>query len=178
VRLRVVGYETIGSHGYVAALRRQAEALGIGNRVEFLAPISREELMKATQMSDIGLALLPASSADQNFQSMPGASNKAFDYLACGLPVIVSDLHDWHEMFVAPGYGLACNPGDPTSIAAAIGWLIDHPDQMRQMGESGRRKILSEWNYESVFQPVMQYLSNPDSVGKSAVKDSRFQDAR
>jgi hypothetical protein len=70
-------------------------------------------------------------------------------------------------MFVAPGYGLACDPADPRSIAAAIGWLFEHPDEMRAMGEAGRRRILAEWNYENTFRPVFDCLSLP--AGNSRV---------
>lgn len=162
VSLRVVGYETVGSRGHVDALRRRAEELGILNRLEFLGALpQRTDLLLATARSDIGLALMPSASTDPNCQTMTGASNKAFDYLTCGLPVVVSDLPDWRQMFVDSGYGIACDPGDPRSIAAAIGWLVNHPDRMREMGESGRQRVLSEWNYENMFKPVLQQLSQP-----------------
>lgn len=160
VHLRVVGYETVGAPGYVGQLRRKAESLGLSDRVEFLKPVSRKDLFASTLRSDIGLALIPEKSTDQNFEAMTGASNKVFDYLACGLPVIVSDLPDWREMFVAPGYGFACDPADPAGLAAAIRCFIDNPARMKKMGEAGRRRIFDEWNYDNLFQPVLRYLGS------------------
>ena len=32
-------------------------------------------------------------------------------------------------------------------IAAAIRYLLDHPDEARQMGENGRRAIKEEFNW-------------------------------
>jgi glycosyltransferase involved in cell wall biosynthesis len=101
---------------------------------------------------------MPGKPLDPNLETMTGASNKAFDYLACGLPLLVSNLPDWREMFVKPGYALECDPTDPQSIAAAIRQLIDHPDKMRLMGELGRQRILAEWNYERQFAPVIEAL--------------------
>jgi hypothetical protein len=49
---------------------------------------------------------MPTCSRDRNEQAMSGASNKAFDYLVCGLAVLVSNLPDWRSTFVEPGYGL------------------------------------------------------------------------
>jgi glycosyltransferase involved in cell wall biosynthesis len=92
-------------------------------------------------------------------QYMIGASNKAFDYLACGLALMVLDLPDWCQMYVEPGYGLACNPNDPESIAAAVYWFLEHPDEMRQMGERGRQRIATEWNYQMQFAPVLQQMN-------------------
>jgi glycosyltransferase involved in cell wall biosynthesis len=168
VRLRIIGYETIGHPGYVAWLRSRAQSLGVAHRVEFLKPISRWRLLVMTVNADIGLGLIPSRSQDINFGAMTGASNKVFDYLACGLPVIVSDLPDWREAFVTPGYGLTCDPNDARSIAAAIRYLVEHPGQMRAMGEAGRRKILSEWNYETVFAPVFERICRNSTAAATA----------
>jgi glycosyltransferase involved in cell wall biosynthesis len=175
VCLRIVGYETIGSRGYVAALESHARSLNIQDRVEVLGPVARAELLKITAKSDVGLAFMPMSSSDGNFISMTGASNKAFDYLACGLALVVSELPDWREMFVDPGYALACNPADPSSIAAAIRRLIDDPAGMRAMGESGRQRILAEWNYETAFRPVLARLSaeSPGGIPMCETGESR-----
>ena len=35
-------------------------------------------------------------------------------------------------MFVMPGYGRACDPGDADSIAEAIAWFLDHPEEVRR----------------------------------------------
>jgi hypothetical protein len=49
---------------------------------------------------------MPKVSEDINMQAMVGASDKAFDYLACGLALLVSDLPDWRAIYVEAGYGL------------------------------------------------------------------------
>ena len=90
---------------------------------------------------------------------MTGASNKAFDYMAAGLALLVSDLPDWRHMFVTPGYALACDPTSTPSIASALRWFIDHPDALRQMAVDARAKIAAEWNYETEFAPVLADLS-------------------
>jgi glycosyltransferase involved in cell wall biosynthesis len=103
---------------------------------------------------------MPLKSADLNLKAMTGASNKPFDYLSCGLALVVSRLPDWEEMFVKPGYGISCDPGSPGSIAEGLQWFCDHPEEMRAMGERGREKILESWNYEAQFQPLFDRLAN------------------
>jgi glycosyltransferase involved in cell wall biosynthesis len=155
VKLRVIGYETIGHPNYVRQLRERSEQLGVAGRVEFLGSLpTRHELLRWCGQSDLGLALF----AKQGLQPMSGASNKPFDYLTHGCALLVSDLPDWRSMYVEPGYGLACDPDDPQSIAAAIRWLLDNPARRRAMGEQGRRRILQEWNYETQFAPVLELL--------------------
>ena len=159
VRLTVIGYETVGHQGYVEELKETARRLKIEDRVQFLGPMPRYELMEHCRECDVGLALMPKNADNLNFRHMIGASNKPFDYLACGLALLVSDLPDWVQTYVEPGYGLACDPKDPESIAAAIRWFLDHPEEMRAMGARGRQRILEEWNYEQRFEPVYQTLS-------------------
>lgn len=159
VKLRIVGYETTGHSGYGRELRDLTRALGIEARVEIQGPRSRQELLKECCRADIGIALMPRENDNLNFQEMIGASNKPFDYLACGLALLVSDLPDWRAMYVDPGYGLACSPDNPQSIADALRWFLEHPVEMREMGERGRQRILTEWNYERQFLPVFKELN-------------------
>ena len=164
VRLRIVGYETIGHKGYVRQLQELAAQLGIAGRVEFLGPVpQREELLALCRQCDVGLSLMPKQSLDNNEQTMTGASNKPFDYLACGLALLVSDLPDWRVLFVDGGYALAVDPADPHSIATAVRWLLEHPAESRAMGERGRQRILREWNYEEQFAPVLPRLTEKSS---------------
>jgi hypothetical protein len=32
------------------------------------------------------------------------------------------------------------------------------PDEVRRMGMSGRRRVIGEWNYDRVFQPVLERI--------------------
>jgi glycosyltransferase involved in cell wall biosynthesis len=160
VRLRVVGYETIGHKGYVRQLQELAAQLGVADRVEFLGAVpQREELLALCRQCDVGLSLMPMQSHDNNEQAMTGASNKPFDYLACGLALLVSELPDWRALFVDGGYALAMDPADPASIATAVRWFLEHPAESRAMGERGRQRIRSEWNYEEQFATVLLRLT-------------------
>lgn len=159
VTLSVVGYETVGHAGYLATLRKQAQVLGLLSRVEFVGPLQRAKVLSYCSQGDVGLAFIPRATTDFNEQCMTGASNKAFEYLACGLALLVSDRPDWQTMFVEPGYGIACDPEDAESIAAALRWFLEHPAAMRAMGERGRQQIAAQWHYERQFAPVLEQLN-------------------
>jgi glycosyltransferase involved in cell wall biosynthesis len=159
VILKIIGYETIGHTGYVQKLENIASEIGIRHRVNIIEPKHRKELFEICSTCDIGLSLLPLNSRDMNHRNMVGASNKAFDYLACGLALLVPQLSDWEKLYVEPGYGRSCNPEDPMSIAEELNWFLEHPEETRQMGEKGRKRILEEWNYESQFKQVASLLN-------------------
>lgn len=157
-RLIVVGYETVGSRGYVRELLRRASELGVDGRIEYRGPMDRASMLRVAGEADVGLAFMPASTKDINMTYMTGASNKPFDYLAVGQMLLVSDLPDWRDMFVTPGYGQVCDPYDPADLSRAMRWCVEHPEEVRAAGEAGRRRILSEWNYERGFDPVRKML--------------------
>lgn len=156
--LHITGYETISHLGYIAELKSLARELAIHDRLFFTPAIPRKALLQECSKHDIGLAFMPPVSADINMQHMAGASNKPFDYLACGLALLVSDLPEWKTMYVDTGCGLACHPEDPDSIVAALCWLLEHPSERAAMGRRGQMRILQDWNYEKQFAPVLSMM--------------------
>jgi glycosyltransferase involved in cell wall biosynthesis len=156
VELKFAGYETIGHQGYIQHLLGVARNLGIADRVQYLGLLpDRATLLDLCSQCHVGVALFPRT----NRQPMAGASNKPFDYLACSLALLVSDLPDWRDTYVVPGYALVCDPADPDSIAAALRWFLEHRDETRTMGDRGRQRIIESWNYESQFQPVSTLIN-------------------
>lgn len=160
VRLVVAGYETAGYPGYLDALRQRASELGIAHRIEFVGTVTeRADLLRQCARCDVGLALMPLVPADLNEREMVGASNKPFDYMACGLALVVSDLPSWRTTFVDSGYALACNPDSVESIASVLRRLLETPQLRLTIGKLGRKKILDDWNYERLFAPVLALLT-------------------
>ena len=46
------------------------------------------------------------------------------------------------------GCGIPVDPTNPKEIAEAIEYLIEHPDEAKQMGENGRKAVLEKYNWE------------------------------
>jgi len=158
VSLDIAGYETAGSRGYLATLASHAEHLRVENRVRVLGTVPEVQLARICEQSDIGLALMPMKSHDENMRHMTGASNKVFEYFSYGVAPLVSDLPDWRRTFVDPGYALACDSSDAASISAAVAWAIEHHDEVRAIAERGAQRLHEDWNYESQFAPVLSAM--------------------
>ncbi len=158
VKLRIVGYETAGFPTFLRDFDFRARQLGVAERLEIAGFVTREELLELCRKSHVGFALMPSHSTDWNEQTMSGASSKAFEYLAGGLAVLVSDLAGWNSLFVEPGCARNCIPESPESIAAAVRWFLEHRGETHRMGERGRARVIEEWNYETQFAPVLRIL--------------------
>ena len=161
VCLRVIGYEAQGSEGFGRKLVARARELKVESRLEVFGQLDRVELLEKTRQSHIGLSLMPKFEQADNFnmQHMAGASNKPFDYLACGCPLIVSDLPDWRSLFVDAGVAIACDPSSLESIVCAIRGYLDNPARYEHAQSIAHRLMADTWNYEAQFAPVLRHIS-------------------
>lgn len=151
--LRLVGYEAPAAVGYARQLVETFGAVSEGGLIDFVGVVP--EILPIARTADVGLMLVPTASEDINFSAMAGASNKAFEYMAASLPMLVSDLPEWRNIFVQAGHALAVDPEDVGSLAAALERLMVDRSLASEMGARNAQRIRSEWNYETCFAPVL-----------------------
>ena len=86
-----------------------------------------------------------------NFLAVPNSTeslpNKAFEYLNCGLPIIMSEFAYWKELFGK--CALFVNPDDSIKIAENIKALVENQEQRMELIREGRKLIESEFSWES-----------------------------
>lgn len=157
--LRTAGYEAPSGEGYITALEQQWGRYAEGGLIDRVGPVPYRQLLEQASKCHIGLALMPMASDDINITHMAGASNKAFDYMAAGMALIVSDLPDWRDLFVKRGYAMACDPRNVDSVEAALRRLIEQPKARARMAAQGRRQIEQFWHYEAFFSPIVAELN-------------------
>ncbi len=115
--LRIVGQEGWGTSG----LREKAEALGVGDRVEFLGYIPDETLRELYGKS---LALVQASSYE-------GFGLPVVEAMACGCPVLVAENSALTE--VGAGAALFFPTGDVTALAGLMREVASDPVLRRDL---------------------------------------------
>lgn len=79
--------------------------------------------------------------------------NKPFEYMACGLPTVMSDFPYWREMFGE--CAVFADPTNPKDIAAKIKYLIDNPAEAKLLGSRGRFLIETQYNWEVESQKLL-----------------------
>jgi glycosyltransferase involved in cell wall biosynthesis len=117
--------------------------------------IDRAEVRKVLGRSLAGLVtFLPLPN---HIDAQP---NKMFEYMSAGIPVIASDFPLWREIVLRNECGLCVNPMDPAAIAEAIDYLVQHPDEARQMGENGRCAVLERYNWSVEEAKLLDFYKN------------------
>jgi glycosyltransferase involved in cell wall biosynthesis len=73
---------------------------------------------------------------------------KLFEYMAAGIPVIASDFPRWRQIVEQAKCGLLVDPYDSAAIGQAIRWILEHQDEAKVMGESGRKAVAERYNWD------------------------------
>lgn len=114
------------------------------NNVRFLGYTPQPEAMKLVSQCHVGLAVLHST---PNYQeSFP---TKMFEYMGCGLPVIVSNFDLYRSVVEKWECGLTIPPADPAAMAGAIRQLASSPQETAQMSENGRRAVDNEYSWKT-----------------------------
>ncbi|MFC1975743.1 glycosyltransferase family 4 protein [Chloroflexota bacterium] len=80
---------------------------------------------------------------------------KMFEYMACGLPIIASNLKAISRVITDANCGILVEPDNPEAFAEAVTYLIDHPQESRAMGENGRRAVMEKYNWTGEAQKLL-----------------------
>ncbi|WP_298815793.1 glycosyltransferase family 4 protein [Chloroflexus sp.] len=84
---------------------------------------------------------------------------KLFEFMALGMPVVLSDLPP-SRPFVGDGRcALMVAPDDSEAYAEAILRLLDDPALRRAMGEEGRARVINEFNWQREAQHLLALYS-------------------
>ena len=99
-----------------AALRQQADRLGVADRVRFLGAVPHGDLPQILSAADV--FVLPSASE--------GLANAWVEALACGVPVVTTPIAGAMELITEPAFGrLASREG--LAIAAAVREILAAP---------------------------------------------------
>jgi glycosyltransferase involved in cell wall biosynthesis len=178
VRFIFAGYEVQGSIGYVDEMLARARHNGAPSAVQYMGAIPmRDDLFRLAQTAHVGISLMPMTSDDINLRHMVGASNKPFDCMASGLPLLVSQLDEWTSTFVDAGYARACDPRDTDSIERELRWYLDNPQERMTMARNCVAKARSAWNYEHMFEGVVTAAERASQSGHMMISARSAPDA-
>jgi glycosyltransferase involved in cell wall biosynthesis len=128
----------------------ECQALEGWSRVEYLGNVEISECFSILKSCDLGLVMfLPLPN---HVESLP---NKSFEYVAAGIPMVMSDFSRWRDFF--GGYAHFANPEQPEEIANSISMIRnDYTAEIDKVSEEGRR-ILSSYTWANEGRRLIEF---------------------
>jgi glycosyltransferase involved in cell wall biosynthesis len=152
----------------VEQYQRQAEQLGLSDRVSFPGRIPYPEAHRYLALGDIAVA--PK-------MSLTEGNGKIYNYMAMGLPVVAFDAEPNRE--ILGDLGVYARQGDETDFAAKVIDLLLDPERGRELGAKLREHAVESlsWNARihellAVYERVLPHRSR-EASGKFASSPAR-----
>lgn len=143
-------------------IRREAEVLHVGDRVNLAGPVPLDRLMSAYR--DYDIFILPTQPGE-------GIPRVLLEAMANGLPVVTTDVSGIASLITNEVNGLLIPDASSASIAAAVGRLARDGGLRRRLIEGGyatARRYTLERQAEEMMQVVAAELRLPIAMKDSA----------
>jgi len=141
------------NENYQIELEELAKKYNSFDNLEILGRIPYDQLIKLSSMCHLGIAIYDGNDAVS--KTVGTASNKIYEYLACGMPIILSE----KEQFIKTlGFESFCfyHNNEIEKLSQIIeGVKLD----FKQLSEKARSTFLEKYTFESSFSKVLNYLN-------------------
>jgi glycosyltransferase involved in cell wall biosynthesis len=142
-RLRVpFQLEIVGEGPEEKRLTELIRAHNLGPKVKLCGPKTHDDLPEAYRRAH---ALVAPSIVDQS-GDRDGLPNVVLEAMACGRPVVASDVAALGSAVIHEQTGLLTPPGRPESLAAAIELLANERSTLEKMGMRARALVECEYD--------------------------------
>lgn len=134
-----------GEEPYLGNIKRAVSRSNLMDAFLFFGFIPWDDASWFISTSDICVAPFIFKSTRSGISSL-----RVFSYLACGRPVIGSDIPGLGDMLEKEAIGTSFPMGDHHALARRLIELLGRPDRARKMGERGRQFVLDNHSWESI----------------------------
>ncbi len=129
--------------------------LGIKDKVIFTGVIKAKDMPQMLKNATVVALARPDS-----LQARCGFPTKLGEYLLTGNPVVITKVGDI-PIFLEDGKtALLAEQRNPKGFADKILWVLDHPDEARNIGLAGRKVALAEFNYRREAEKILDIIKD------------------
>ncbi len=130
-----------------ADLEQKVKAMPGFSQTDYYGLVSRKEVAKIYSRAKVGLVIFYAE--PNHINALP---NKMFEYMAMAIPVVYSNFDFWKALAGNEKDGIcgvAVDPYDPADIRRACEYILNNPEEAKQMGENGKRLVHEKYNWHA-----------------------------
>ena len=133
----------VGDGAIKKELINLSERIGVSDEIIFTGRVSYEIVPLYINMADVCVApFIRARNERIGLSPL-----KIYEYLACGKPVVASDIKGIGDLLRNSNAGIAVTPEDPVELANAIIKLLKNEKLRKQMGKNGRKVMVNNYSW-------------------------------
>jgi glycosyltransferase involved in cell wall biosynthesis len=132
-----------------------SETIGINEHVVFTGLVDSSEIPNLLNSCKILVLARP-----NGVFAEAGFPTKLGEYMACKIPVVITKVGDIPFYLNDGENAMLAEPDNPQSVADKIGFLIDHPDKARVIGENGYNWALDKLQYNKAAKKIIDFIEN------------------
>ncbi|HEY6442169.1 MAG TPA: glycosyltransferase [Candidatus Acidoferrales bacterium] len=151
-KLLLIGY--FDNASAEKTIRQRIHAAGVAHLVEIRSRLDHEKMAEALSEATIGIN--PLQAVPKFMLNIPV---KVFEYWACGLPVVSSDLPPIRPFFRNAEAGLLFPAQSAQALAQSITWLLDNPYAAAAMGARGRDLVVRRFNNLEEVRKLQRFFA-------------------
>ena len=154
----------VGGGEWKARYQKQAASLGLGGRTVFAGRLPFTDLPQLYSSAD--LTVLP-SLLLESFGIV------LIEAMACGKPVIATDLPGVRSVVTDGSDGILVPPSDADALAEKIQRLLNDPGARREMGLRGRAKVETKYAWPKVIPKLIRMYEEVLAVRGLSVSEEK-----
>jgi glycosyltransferase involved in cell wall biosynthesis len=134
-----------------AATKERLVALAQGKPVTFLHDLDDESLVREYRRA-MCVVLPSVYRTDDGLETrVPELLGQTLlEGMACGAPVICTDVASMPEIVEHERTGFVVPPNDPAALGERLAWLRANPERAAAMGAEGRQRVLEHFTWDAV----------------------------
>lgn len=122
--------------------------------IKYEGVLKGEDIYKLYRHCAIGMCTLLDAG---QYSKGNNLSTKVYEYMAMGLPVILSDFPYNRKMIEKYQFGLLVNPENPDDIAEKVKYLLSHSGEAARFGENGRKLVSEKLNWSMEEKKLIKF---------------------
>ena len=139
----------------IAEYTMLAEAEGVSTRVRFIGRVAHQQVPLYLRAFDVVVAPFPDFEHYRFFMS----PLKIFEYMAAGVPMIVSDLPSLREV-LSERTAAFIPPADASALAAKVQELRAHPDAARTMAVAAQEDARTRFSWRARAEGILSFIGH------------------